>query len=107
MLTTATDIERFAKSGKATLTIESGRTGNHFTYMITLAPDGVPPLYFVSALTGPNNETDYRYIGILTNRGAIDYFFKTTAGTKLPDNAPEKNHNEGAIGFRMARRFKR
>jgi hypothetical protein len=63
MLTTATDIERFAKSGKATLTIESGRTGNHFTYMITLAPDGVPPLYFVSALTGPNNETDYRYIG--------------------------------------------
>lgn len=87
MFATAADIERFALAGKSTITIESGRTGTHFTYQITKAK-GVPPVYFVSALTGSNNETDYSYIGILTNRGVIDYFFKTTAKTKLADDAP-------------------
>lgn len=55
--------QAFLLAGRAvcTLTTAQGR----WTYRITRKDDGVrPPVYFVSVLTGPNNERDYTYLGV-------------------------------------------
>jgi len=56
----------FVLAGRCTLTIELPN-GNHYTYGINgKDSDGkFPPSWFVSLLTGPNNETDYNYLGML------------------------------------------
>lgn len=79
------DIEKFATAGKATLTFESEKTGSHYTFRINKA-DGAAanPLHFVSVLSGPNNEADYTYLGILrwdTANGR--YQFQLTAKSKM------------------------
>jgi len=56
----------FVLLGKVTLTIELP-SGNHYTYAIN-GKEGdsqYPPAWFVSLLTGSNNERDYSYIGML------------------------------------------
>lgn len=77
----AADAKQFALSGQATLTMESERTGAHYTYKIEKATKPRPgnPAYFVSLLMGPNNEADYTYIGMIDNNG-----FRTTEKSKLP-----------------------
>lgn len=60
-LTDPADAERFALAGKATLTLVSVKTGNRFTYRISTAPDGA--CHFVALLSGPDNDSDYKYLG--------------------------------------------
>jgi hypothetical protein len=55
------DAERFALAGKATLTLVSTKTGNRFTYRVSISPDGA--CHFVALLNGPDNSTDYKYLG--------------------------------------------
>lgn len=58
----------YVLAGKATITLESGTTGKRFTYRVTASKPQRPgdwPVYFVGLLTGPNNETDYRYLGTI------------------------------------------
>jgi len=43
--------QTFAKAGKALLTVENSRAGNRFTFKVS------------SVLSGPDNESAYRYIG--------------------------------------------
>lgn len=57
-------------SGDATTTIVSRRTGTRFTYRIERAParagqpaDRVP--HFVAVLTGPENGSDYTFLGTI------------------------------------------
>ena len=87
MLTTALDITNFVLAGNAILTLESQKTGVHYTYRVqrAKAPDGSPcNRWFVSLLTGPQNTSDYTYIGLLD-----EYGFRLTAGSKLgADAAP-------------------
>lgn len=82
---TPAEIKRFALAGKATLTFESHKSGDHFTYQINKADDASNLLYFVGLLTGPNNETDFTYIGILSDRNG--YALKLTKKSKLPATA--------------------
>lgn len=59
-------IMRFMLAGNATLTLVSKRTGERFTYRIKAPkPDGAegPVSHFVAVLTGPDNNTDYHYLG--------------------------------------------
>jgi hypothetical protein len=58
----ADKIKMFALAGNATITLQSGKSGVHFTYKITKHNDN-KDLYFVRLLHGPNNEDDYQYIG--------------------------------------------
>lgn len=76
-------------AGNATITLVSKKTGTRYTFNLKAPKDG-GDVRFVSLLTGPNNETDYNYIGLLTLNG-----FRTTAKSKLTaDAAPCK-----AIGW--------
>jgi hypothetical protein len=63
----------FALGGNATFTIVSVQTGTRFTYKVRASEDssstGAAParagVFFVSLLTGDNNETNYSYLGII------------------------------------------
>lgn len=57
----------FVCAGKAILTVSNGK-GEHFTYRVTRKENESPrpPVYFVSLLTGPDNTSDYSYMGMLS-----------------------------------------
>lgn len=74
------DIRAFMLAGNATITVRSTITGNRFTYRIRQAKD--KPLWFVSVLTGPDNETAFSYIGIIR-----DKTFSHTAKSKVTSGA--------------------
>jgi Family of unknown function (DUF6011) len=69
------------QNGSATVTLESLKTGNRYTYKISQARDkesGLPQdCFFVGVLNGPDNTADYKYIG----RIARGIFW---AGRKFP-----------------------
>lgn len=79
----------FMFAGKAIVTLRSTRTGARYTYKIKRAPakpdqPNAPVVYFVSLLAGPDNGSDYVYIGIIGDRG-----FRTTAKSAMKsDSAP-------------------
>ena len=73
--TTAADARSFMLGGNATVTIVSLGTGTRFTYKVRASDDG--EVYFVALLSGPDNETDYSYLGRIT-RGVF------WAGRKTP-----------------------
>ena len=120
--TDATTLDRFMRAGKAIFTIESGRTGRHFTYRVSrpAADPGAPvPPLFVALLTGPENTTDYTYAGVLDadrvrlTRGsrlaadsagfkAINYVLKHVAGGQLPPDATVRHEGRcGRCGLRL------
>ena len=59
----ASDAFSFMTAGKATVTFVSKTTGNRFTYRISKSDDG--QCYFVGLLNGPNNSSDYKYMGYI------------------------------------------
>lgn len=74
-MTDLEQVKRFMLAGDATFTLSSKLTGKRYTFKVEKAPDkpgtinaartghGLPPLYFVRVLTGPENTSDYRYLG--------------------------------------------
>lgn len=62
-------VRTFILAGKANFTIRSRETGTRYTYRVVKSDDAypMPTVYFVSVLTGPANESDYRYIGFIRN----------------------------------------
>lgn len=60
-LTSAADAMAYILAGKSIVTLESQKTGARFTYRISAAPDGAA--HFVGLLNGPDNTTDYQYLG--------------------------------------------
>ena len=75
-LTTAADQLRFitaARSGRAVVTLESARA--RYTYRIAPMKDRdtgkrEPGRFFVHLLTGPDNRSDFCYLGLLLDNGA-------------------------------------
>jgi hypothetical protein len=57
----AIDAVAFMSAGKATVTLVSKKTGNRFTYRITMSEDKL--CHFVALLSGPDNTSDYQYMG--------------------------------------------
>lgn len=61
---------KFLLAGNATFTAQSDKTGTRFTYKVKRADprDGQqepPRLWFVSLLSGPDNENDFQYLGMI------------------------------------------
>jgi hypothetical protein len=54
----------FVLAGKAIFTVENEKTGNRFTYKVKQAEDD-KKVWFVSVLTGPDNGSNYAYIGTI------------------------------------------
>ena len=52
----------YTLAGNATVTLQSGNTGVHFTYKVKQSKNQ-EHLYFIHLLSGPDNEDDYQYIG--------------------------------------------
>lgn len=60
------DIYRFVLGGNATVTILNPETGTRFTYKVKAPRNRKDAnIRFVSVLRGPNNESDYGYIGFI------------------------------------------
>ncbi len=55
------DSLQFILAGNALFTVENVATGNRFTFMVRQPDDDKP--HFVSVLTGPDNESDYAFLG--------------------------------------------
>jgi len=78
------DIVCFILGGNATVTFKSTKTGTHFTYKIRRAKDG--NVHFVSVLSGPDNTSDFRYIGCIFPEGSKGGVFRhTKKSTVSPD----------------------
>lgn len=80
-LNTAADARRFALGGNAHLTLRSRKSGTRYTYRVKASDDG--RVRFVGLLTGPNNDADYTYIGVLRDDG-----FRLTKKSAMPEDAP-------------------
>lgn len=74
----------FVTAGHAIFTV-SNPTGEHFTYRVSAPRDfnEESPVWFLSVLTGPNNQSDYTYAGLLFETGAI----RQTKGSKIGPDA--------------------
>lgn len=75
----------FLTAGHAIFTV-SNLAGEHYTYKVS-APDKQDPnrpIWFVAVLTGPNNQRDYTYLGLLNAKGEV----VPTKATKAPDSVP-------------------
>src|SRR5579872_3097999 len=64
----------FITAGKALFTLRSAKTGNRFTYKVAAPKDQSKEsanLLFVSVLTGPENTTNYSYIGFVKQTNGV------------------------------------
>jgi len=68
---------KFIKAGKAFFTVTSRKTGKRFTYKVS-TPKGKQEEgpWFVSLLTGQDNENDYKFFGTLFADGSYRYSVK-------------------------------
>ena len=71
----------YVLAGNATVTIRSNKTGKRFTYKIQTADDGNK--WFVKLLQGPDNTSDFGYMGMITDSGQ----FVRTRATKMSSEA--------------------
>lgn len=62
------DVCRFVFAGNAIFTLTSRRTEARYTFKVSM-PDSGPTRWFVSLLTGPDNTSNYTYLGAIRNEG--------------------------------------
>jgi Family of unknown function (DUF6011) len=72
VFTSAKDALNFIISGKAIFTISSLKTGKRFTYKVekpnNLSDKNDDGFRFIKILNGPDNTSNYRYIGYISKR---------------------------------------
>jgi hypothetical protein len=90
---TAVAARDFITGGNATVTLVSTKTGTRFTYKIRANDEG--DVFFVSLLSGPDNESDYRYLG----RVARGVFW---AGRKIPKPGDVGADAPSSLAFKWA-----
>jgi len=80
------DIKPFILGGNATLTLKSLASGGHYTYRIVQAKNkdtGKPERrYFVSLLVGPDNTSNYEYMGLVEHHASGELGFRLTKASK-------------------------
>lgn len=64
-LTTIADVLQFVQAGNATFTLVSKVTGARRTYKMRESDRA--GMFFVQVMTGPDNENDFQYLGIVRN----------------------------------------
>ena len=86
---TPAEVLAFMLAGNATFTYRSLRTGTRFTYKVTLADKRNPqdkneaPAWFVAVLAGPDNTSDYTYLGMIKGMN----FFATAKSKHMENSA--------------------
>jgi hypothetical protein len=82
----ANDARQFTLAGNATLTLQSRKTSVHYTYRVRQAEkDGEPQaLWFVQLLAGPNNDSDFTYLGVIAGN---DETFRLTKKSKMNEDS--------------------
>lgn len=85
-------IRRYILGGNATFTLRSLTTGRRFTYKVKSARldedrnwstnNQNRDRFFVSLLTGPDNSSDFEYIGLLDRHADGHYVFRHTAKSR-------------------------
>lgn len=88
---TAQTAREFALAGKAFLTLQSEKTGQHFTYRVKQAEDrkgNKIPMWFVGVLTSNDNQNGYSYAGLLEDKGDDGVAFRQTTKAKISPEAP-------------------
>jgi len=70
----------FVKAGNAVFTLENHLTGERYTYKVKKHDH--KDLWFVRTLIGPENTSDYRYIGMIFEDGA----FRLTRNSKCSES---------------------
>lgn len=82
MITNTTQALEFILAGNARFTLKSGATGKRYTFKVSAAKGNV---WFVNSLYGPDNTSDYAYMGIIT----ADKQFRTTAKSRFAADSPQ------------------
>lgn len=85
-------IHEFVLAGNAIVTLQSDKTGQHYTYRVQRAKgrDDLPAdMWFVKLLTGADNNNAYTYIGCMDKRGGdgVGIGLRLTAKSLLKDDA--------------------
>lgn len=78
----AADCRRFAEAGNAILTLVSARTQARFTYRVRRSQDG--QVLFVSLMNGPDNTSNYAYLGYVRQGVYFHGGQKSCAGRDTP-----------------------
>src|SRR5579863_8604754 len=84
---------KYILAGKAFVTFRSLASGTRFTYKIELADKrqpNDPDAYFVNVLTGPDNWTNYKFIGMIFEGKK----FVRSKKSKIAETAPS------VVGFK-------
>ena len=87
--------KQFLLAGHAVFTVSNGKGGHH-TFRVTKPDDFSPdrPTYFVAALTGPDNTSDYTYLGLIDTRtGGV----RLTAKSKFAADSPSYKVGSWAV----------
>lgn len=89
----AGEIRRHILGGNAKFTIRHKESGERITYKVKSAAadrsmnwstgNQNRDLYFVSVLTGPSNDSDFQYMGLLTKLPFGDFGFTTTRNSRV------------------------
>ena len=101
---------QFAKAGKALFTVQNEDTGGRFTFKVKKLAE--KEIWFVSVLNGPDNYSNYRYVGTIFGSEfrskkksmskdapafqAVDWFNKRMNEGILPENVSV--YHEGKCG---------
>lgn len=75
-ITSATAALQFMLAGNAYFTLVSKVTGTRFTYRVGMpkkARDQAKPWYYVSLLNGPDNTSNYTWMGTILSHGGYRY----------------------------------
>ena len=72
----------FVFGGSAVFTLVSKKTGTRFTYRVSKAKDK-DDMFFASTLSGPDNLSDYSYIGFIRTSGNFPGLLTSGAKGKM------------------------
>jgi len=80
------DIKKYIFGGNSTFTVQNVETGNRFTFKVK-TPKGEKSgdVFFVSVLSGPNNQENYSYMGIVNKEKSR---FIRTKNSRVGEDAP-------------------
>lgn len=84
------DIAKFMFAGNARFTLVSKRTGARYTYQLRATEDD-DTRFFLSVLTGADNDADYSYAALMTipDHGASGTLtVRTTRNSRVAESAP-------------------
>lgn len=82
--TEATLARDFMLGGNARLTVVSERTGVRFTFKIAQKKGDETCPHFVGLLSGPDNDSDYRFLGSIFSDGSYRHGKKSGISTEAP-----------------------